>query len=549
MSSRVKNVAVVLMLCISGVQAQCKLSGCSKDEIAKAYVKVVENESQCGGDASGFHTNTGTCKTQDCVADVLLNSFGVCGVNSTCAIALSGDAAFCGSWDTLEFDETQCLSDPCTMEECCNILPLCAKNEKVVTGALINGIHQPRECIACPDEMVNDQGDNPADGNTRCYPAAPCSAFVEDCPSACADCSASDQIIVSVNQKCGSLAFAACGYIDGCWIDDGVCKGSTDGNVWSVDKPPYNPPLLLCRNFYNGGSYTCPEECGEKEDGFGCWEDAVSSTREVPVSSCGMVPIMGRQDGGEEWCDEVGCATVGWDCLGSNDGISWATTSPPWLGSDDKRPCTINQRVNASSLCVDCPAGKTRSAGDIPGAGAETSCASTFCDVNEKVVSNICTACASDEVNDAGNDASGIDTFCKVDTSCAKNHRVVSGVCTPCADGLFSIKGSDPAGQDTVCYPPVECQRLYDYGKEDRRVAHCPPEFCPDGCWGTGSTLKAPASRCGDIPLLNPPGSLYPGGCVDVGCEIAEGNGWYVCLGSDDGTTYDSEDKGAYVQQ
>ena len=116
---------LLLSLAISPVAfaQQCDLSGCTKLQIAKAYVKATEGGSECNGDNSGSHTATATCSTEGCTAQTLLDSFGTCGINPTCATAIGGDAAFCtgeAKVDKADLAAITCAQDPCTTDECCD---------------------------------------------------------------------------------------------------------------------------------------------------------------------------------------------------------------------------------------------------------------------------------------------------------------------------------------------------------------------------------------------------------------------------------------------
>lgn len=72
------SVALGAALQAIGAAAECDLSGCTTPQISSAYVKKTESGTECGGDTTGAHTNTDTCKTAGCDASVLLDSFGTC---------------------------------------------------------------------------------------------------------------------------------------------------------------------------------------------------------------------------------------------------------------------------------------------------------------------------------------------------------------------------------------------------------------------------------------------------------------------------------------
>lgn len=119
------GIALGAALQLIGATAQCDLSGCSKPQISSAYVKRVETEAACSGDTTGEDTNDvgASCQTVGCDASVLLNSFGACGVNPTCATALAGNSELCTSDGKADIDSPEgitCAQDPCSAAECCD---------------------------------------------------------------------------------------------------------------------------------------------------------------------------------------------------------------------------------------------------------------------------------------------------------------------------------------------------------------------------------------------------------------------------------------------
>ena len=160
------GIALGAALQLIGATAQCDLSGCDKTQISKAYVKRVESEAACGGDTTGEDTNDAdaSCQTVGCDASVLLNSFGACGVNPTCATALAGDSGLCTSDGKADIDspgDITCAQDPCSADECCEVVvgfqPVDRDTLKTAVDACI-AANSAGDCCRVDDTTFTDAG-------------------------------------------------------------------------------------------------------------------------------------------------------------------------------------------------------------------------------------------------------------------------------------------------------------------------------------------------------------------------------------------------------
>ena len=99
--------------------------------------------------------------------------------------------------------------------------------------------------------------------------------------------------------------------------------------------------------------------------------------------------------------------------------------------------------------CVKCVAGEWRVGGD-PVPGPDTTCSTSLCEANERVLNHTCVACPEGSVNAAGDDASRGDTSC----ACTENHHVSeTGLCKECLTGTVRPAGDQIADGSTSCEP------------------------------------------------------------------------------------------------
>lgn len=115
--------------------------------------------------------------------------------------------------------------------------------------------------------------------------------------------------------------------------------------------------------------------------------------------------------------------------------------SPPPPSPPPGTYCSANQRVSGGT-CVDCASGTRRSAGDSA-SGADTTCSTVTCGVNQYVNVHACTSCAAGYINEAGTATSCL--------KCAANYRVLDGACVACASGDTNDAGDVIASGNSSC--------------------------------------------------------------------------------------------------